>query len=137
MFFIDKYKFLSNFSLHPIVIDGVKYKTVEHYYQAMKTSLIYERASIISMSTPGKAKRAGRTITMRDGWDYIKDGVMYIGLKAKFDQNPKLIPDLLSIDEEIVEDNNWGDRYWGKVDGKGLNTLGNLLESIRDSYIEG
>ena len=137
MKFRDKYAFLSNFSLHPITVDGIKYKTVEHYYQAMKTSLRYERSSIISMSTPGKAKRAGKTVTLRDGWDHIKDGIMYIGLEAKFSQNTELISHLLAINEEIIEDNNWGDRYWGKVDGHGLNILGELLTSLRDSYIEG
>ena len=114
-----------------------EYKTVEHYFQAMKTVVVAERLSIISLSTPGKAKRAGTKVLMRDGWDYMKDGIMYIGLKTKFNQHPELISQLLAVDEEIVEDNNWGDRYWGKVDGMGLNVLGELLTSLRDSYIEG
>ena len=137
MIFIDKYNFLSNFSLHPIVIDGVEYKTSEHYFQAMKTVILSERQEVIECARPGQAKSKGRNVTMRDGWDYIKDGIMYIGLKTKFDQHPELISQLLAVDEEIVEDNNWGDRYWGKVDGMGLNILGELLASLRDSYIEG
>ena len=137
MKFRYKYAFLSNFSLHPIIIDGIKYKTVEHYYQAMKTVSVAERLIIRMLDTPGQAKRSGLNITMRDGWDNIKDGIMYIGIKAKFDQNPELIPLLLAIDEEIVEDNTWGDRYWGKVDGQGLNMLGSLLTKVRDSYTEG
>lgn len=137
MLFVDKYDFLSNFSLHPIVIDGVEYKTSEHYFQAMKTIVLNERLEVIECARPGQAKSKGRNVTMRDGWDYIKDGIMYVGLKSKFDQHPELISQLLAIDEEIIEDNNWGDRYWGKVNGYGLNVLGNLLMRLRGNYIAG
>ena len=32
----DEYGFLSNFSKHPVTIDGKRWPTTEHYYQAMK-----------------------------------------------------------------------------------------------------
>lgn len=39
-------------------------------------------------------------------------------------------------DEEIVEWNNWGDRYWGRdvSDGGGENHLGRLLIKLRDEW---
>jgi len=37
-------------------------------------------------------------------------------------------------DEELIEGNKWGDRFWGVCKGKGKNNLGKILMKIRDVY---
>ena len=32
---------------------------------------------------------------------------------------------------ELEEGNNWGDKYWGTVEGEGKNMLGKLLMKVR------
>ena len=45
----------------------------------------------------------------------------------KFLQHPHLIEMLLQTgDEELVEGNKWGDRFWGVCKGKGENHLGKI-----------
>lgn len=58
--------------------------------------------------------------------------IMYNGLRAKFMQHEHLQERLLATGtEEIAEGNNWGDTFWGTVDGVGENHLGKLLMLIR------
>lgn len=35
-------------------------------------------------------------------------------------------------EEELIEGNNWGDKFWGQVNGIGENHLGRLLMEIRE-----
>ena len=56
MCFRGEYRFLSNFYEHPIVYQGVEFKTTEHAYQALKFSDPGIRQEIIDAPTPGKAK---------------------------------------------------------------------------------
>ena len=57
---------------------------------------------------------------------------MLSGLGYKF-IGTLLEPLLLATgDAELIEGNNWGDTYWGKCNGQGLNRLGILLMQIRD-----
>ena len=37
-------------------------------------------------------------------------------------------------DQQLIEGNNWGDRYWGQVNGEGKNRLGELLMEVRFYY---
>ena len=63
--FDNEYAFLSNFYSSPFSVDGIKYPTVEHYFQAQKTLDQNERRAIAAESTPGRAKRAGRHVHLR------------------------------------------------------------------------
>lgn len=45
---------------------------------------------------------------------------------------------LLNVNEEIVEDNYWGDTFWGvctnkKLRGQGKNMLGKMLTHIKEN----
>ena len=80
----------------------------------------------------GKAKKAGREIICRSDWKEIKDSVMELALRIKF-QNKVLCEKLLNTgNSELVEGNWWGDTYWGVCEGKGENRLGKILMKIRD-----
>lgn len=136
--FIKDYDFLSNFYPSTIYIkvrdDWYSCKTVEHAFQASKTIYPKQQLEIIFSSTPGKAKRLGRKVTLRPDWEDIKVNIMRQCLMQKFsdiDLRKKLLD---TGDEELVEGTYWGDTFWG-VDlktGEGKNMLGQLLMEERN-----
>lgn len=135
--FSGKYRFLSNFSSVQIFYDGVWFPSVEHAYQAAKTEDRAERIRISKLPSAGAAKKAGQKLKMSGGrvadWDKRKVGVMRELLYKKF-QNHDLAKMLLETgDEVLVEGNDWGDIFWGKVNGAGQNWLGKLLMEVRES----
>ena len=130
--FDGKYAFLSNFSPSPIVFDCVTYPTVEHFFQALKSLNRDERRSIAAAASPGKAKRMGRQVKLREDWEDIKLDVMREGLRLKF-KDPKLKAKLLATGDAYLEEGNtWHDTYWGVCNGIGQNHLGLLLMEIRE-----
>lgn len=140
--FDGKYAFLSNFYPSPITPfnDGIIYPTVEHAFQAYKTTDINKRKEIAAQPTPGKAKRLGRHVEIRDDWQEIRINVMYAALKEKF-KDLELQTKLLSTgNAELIEGNTWSDNFWGDChcpkcrDIKGENNLGKLLMKIREDY---
>ena len=140
--FDGKYAFLSNFYSSPIspFNDGIVYPTVEHAFQAYKTTDINKRKEIAAQPTPGKAKYLGRHVKIRDDWQEIRINVMYIALKEKF-KDLELQTKLLSTgNAELIEGNTWSDNFWGDChcpkcrDIKGENNLGKLLMKIREDY---
>lgn len=125
-------RWLSNFDRTPVRFDGVEYKTAEHAYQAQKTMVEDERRRIRECNTPAEAKRMGRTVTLRPDWEKVKLAVMESVVYHKFAHNTDLRDKLLETGgAELVEGNNWGDRYWGRVDGRGENHLGKILMRVR------
>lgn len=136
MRFENEFEFLSNFSKSEIVLDGIIYPTVEHFFQAMKTKDPIQRAEIAAAPTPGKAKRLGRHVQLRSDWEKVKFEVMRIGLCLKF-KDPTLREKLLATgDEQLVEETTWHDREWGicvcdRCQGQGKNMLGHLLMETR------
>ena len=134
--FDGEYAFLSNFYPSPIVIkdgeDEFVAKTVEHYFQYMKTPSMEEGIAILEAETPGQAKRLGRKCHLREDWEEVKDDVMLEALHEKF-QYPELRAKLLATgNEELVEGNWWRDTYWGVCEGVGQNKLGQLLMKVRE-----
>ena len=53
-------------------------------------------------------------------------------VKAKFEQNEDLQKKLLATEDAYLEEENtWGDRIWGTVNGVGANNLGRILMNVR------
>ena len=131
--FRDEFNWLSNFSRADVMLDGEVYRTVEHAYQAAKTTNPAERATVRSLANPRFAKWAGRKVSIRADWEAVKLDVMLGFLRQKFTPGTALAEKLLATgDAHIEEGNHWGDVYWGTVDGKGANHLGRLLMQVRD-----
>lgn len=134
--FEREYAFLSNFYPSPIKYEGIKYPTVEAAFQAAKTSDLHMKMAIATADNPGKAKRMGRKVVLREDWEEIKDKVMEDCLRLKF-SDPVLREKLLATgDEELEEGNWWHDNYWGscycsRCGDVGKNKLGYLLMKIR------
>lgn len=130
--FSGEHRFLSNFFPSPIESGGATYPTVEHAFQAFKTHDTNDRVAILEASTPGKAKRLGKKVTLRRDWERIKITVMKLLLVHKF-QISELRQKLIDTgDAELIEGNGWGDTFWGVYQGMGSNHLGILLMEIRD-----
>lgn len=130
--FRGKYWFLSNFSESIIMMNGHRCSTVEHAFQASKSTSMKEQKWIRSAPTPAKAKLRGKLVTLRCDWEIVKESIMLSLLRKKF-QIPSLKSKLLETgDRRLIEGNTWNDRYWGQCPiGTGKNRLGFLLMKVR------
>lgn len=113
------------------MLDGVRWASVEHYYQAQKYAGSPAAEVIRKAPTPRKAGRH-RSLTVRVDWEAIKEQVMYRAIKAKFEQNQGLRELLLATgDDELIPQSN-SDFFWGAgEDGSGNNRLGSSLMESR------
>jgi len=135
--FREEYFFLSNFSNYGFELEGVYYKTVEHYFQAQKCTNKQEFQQIVNAETPALARKLGRKVSLRKDWPEVKEEIMTKGVRAKFTQNPEAKELLLKTGEaELIEGNTWGDTFWGVCNGKGQNKLGKILMKIRKEVKE-
>lgn len=124
----------SNFSLHAIKVDGVKYPTVEHFFQSQKFKGKEQESKIIKAKTPMKAAELGRSrrSKMVNNWDRKKENVMFRGVLAKFEQHPDLRELLLKTGDSKLVEHTENDNYWGDGgNGKGSNKLGGILMKVR------
>lgn len=134
--FRGEYYCFSNFSNHTVYHAGLFYKNSEAAFQAAKflDEKIKEKFLYLN---PSDAKKLGksRKLPLRKDWEEVKDDIMYDIVRAKFSQHPKILKTLLETNDlELIEGNNWGDRYWGQVNGKGKNKLGKILMKLRDEF---
>lgn len=131
-----EYRFLSNFWPAPVMFEGRVYPTVEHAYQAAKTTDKREKIAIQQCGNAGMAKRLGAELLLQPDWELRKQEIMRQLLYAKFeDLNLRQLL-LATEDREIKEGNTWHDVYWGicnceKCRGEGQNILGKMLMNIR------
>ena len=128
------YEWLSNFSAHPFTLDGVRWPSVEHYYQARKFVDPEIAGRIRGADTALKARKAGqnRSLTLRPDWDAVRENVMRAATAAKFGQNPALRARLLATGGEELVHESKNDRFWGRgADGAGQNRLGAILMELR------
>jgi len=131
--FTGPYRFLSNFHYSPIDFKGWHFKTVEHAYQAAKTSDVKKSMRIATCSSAFLAKKMSKDVELRENWNEIKDKVMYTYVKLKFEQNKHLKEALFTTaDAILIEGNYWHDYYWGFCNGKGQNKLGVILMRVRE-----
>ena len=130
--FRGEYAFLSNFYPTVLYLNGEMYPSAEHAFQAAKSLDKDIRLSISVCRSPKEAKEAGRLVSLRPDWEDVKVDIMYNILKSKF-ENLELSQKLKNTkDEELIEGNTWGDKFWGVCKGEGKNTLGILLMKVRD-----
>lgn len=136
MEFRGNYAFLSNFWMAHFEYEGIQWLSAEAAYQAMKIedALVWKYMAGL---TAGDAKKYGKRLNIRKDWNDIKIRKMTDVVFCKFSQNDYLKTMLLDTgDREIIEGNNWGDTYWGKINTNGewhgRNELGRILMYVRD-----
>lgn len=137
---IDKFSgphaWLSNFHPCDVKYDGVTYPSTEHAYQAAKTLDHKERLEIKKANKASIAKSLGKSVKLRADWDSVKLDIMYYLCYQKFSKNADLGLLLRETGEcHIEEGNDWGDRFWGTVKGRGSNHLGKILMRIREDLV--
>src|SRR5579863_4477139 len=130
----EPYGELSNFSPHPFELDGQRWPTVEHYFQAQKFPGTDHAERIRQAKSPMIAKRLGRShaVPLRRDWEAVKEQVMLTALRTKFTQHADLRELLLRTRNDELIEHTENDRYWGDGgNGRGKNRLGYLLMQLR------
>ena len=134
----DPYYEFTNFYPSTVTIDGVKWPTTEHYFQAQKFVGTPYVEMIRNLHAPRQAFQMSRDPKVshwrRSDWDSVKDDVMHKALQCKFDQHPNLRNKLLETSNKKLIEHTSNDSYWGDGggEGRGLNKLGQLLMKVRE-----
>ena len=90
------------------------YKSVEHGYQAQKATNRHDHDWIAVAEGAAEARRRGRTIKPRPGFDSFKERLMLKLLWSKFHHNKRLRNLLLATwPHELVHGNDHNDEFWG------------------------
>lgn len=130
----DPFAEFSNFAPYGVVMRGLWWRTVEHYFQSEKFLDTAYRERIRQCSRPKDAKALGiaRQVPIRGDWDAVKDQIMFEAVMKKFTTHQVLAEMLLSTHERKIVENAPMDAYWGcGPDGLGQNKLGNILVAVR------
>ncbi|WP_170791368.1 NADAR family protein [Ruegeria lacuscaerulensis] len=130
----DLYAEFSNFAPFGIAMEGVWWRTVEHYFQAQKFHDAAYRERIRQSIKPKDAKALGmtRSIPLRSDREEVKDRIMLDAVRVKFatHETPRVL--LLSTGTAQIVENAPMDSYWGcGPDGQGWNKLGKILMQVR------
>lgn len=129
-----EYGCFSNFSKHPIQLDGTTWPTTEHYFQAMKFAGTEHEEMVRNASTATVAAKMGRERSrpLRKDWEEVKEQVMMKALRAKFTQHASARNTLLSTGNARLVEHTNKDSYWADGgNGSGKNRLGELLMQLR------
>ena len=139
----EPYGCFSNFSPHPIQLDGLSWPTVEHYYQAQKFVGTKDEKLIFVIrdaQTPMEAAAIGRApnCTVSPDWEQRKLQVMWQGVLKKFLTHTDIQAILLNTGEELIVENSDRDYFWGcGRDQTGENKLGKMLMKVRQEIRQG
>lgn len=134
-------------------VDGVVYKTAEHWMMAKKAELFGDveiLEKIIACNSPAEAKKLGRlvknyndVIWLENRFEIVKSGNFH-----KFNQDEKLKEFLLNTNDRVIVEASPVDPIWGigmasdhrdinnSEKWKGLNLLGFALMEVRDELRE-
>jgi predicted NAD-dependent protein-ADP-ribosyltransferase YbiA (DUF1768 family) len=106
----------------PLVHQGIEYRTVENFYQAMKTPKDdLDTRRKIAAASPEDARAIGEQVKVRPDWPEIRLQVLETALKHKFAPGTKWHTKLRATGDTDI------------LDGSKDNHLGNLLMRLRDS----
>lgn len=135
----DNYGCFSNFARYPIRLKGVIWSTSEHYFQAQKFSGTEDEIEIRNAKSAIVAAKMGRdrTRVIRADWERVKNTIMYVAVRAKFQQHIDIRQILLSTGSVDIVEHTANDSYWGDGgNGRGKNCLGKILMKVREELRE-
>ena len=129
-------------------VDGVYYKTAEHWMMAEKARLFGDeeaRKKIIYADHPKRAKELGREVLgfNEDKWIEHRYNIVYAGNFYKFNQSDEYRDILLATGDKILVEASPVDQIWGiglaednpdaldPLKWKGLNLLGFVLTDLK------
>lgn len=139
-FYMDVAYPINNWSAHAVVVEGVKFPTVEHayHYLKFKGTAPDVAAQVLAAPSPWAAKQVADTYgdKRRTDWDEVKVDIMTDLNRAKMEQNEDARECLKSSGSKTLVENSPVDFYWGcGVDGKGENVMGKILMKIREELV--
>ncbi len=140
---------LSNWYPAQFRLEGIEYKTTEHYMMSEKARLFGDekiQKQILQARTPAEAKSLGRKVScfVEDIWHKHRFEIVVRGNTGKFSQNGKLGEFLVHTGNRVLVEASPNDRIWGIGMGKnhqdrekpeewnGLNLLGFALMEVRE-----
>ena len=133
--FQKKYAFLSNsFVGNEFPFEDNKFNNAEAAFQSAKCLNFKAKKNFTKMK-PCAAARVGELVLTRSDWEAVKDEMMEKVIWAKFASDKGLSMRLISTYPDILINENPIDDYWGTVDGKGQNKLGEILMKVRDKLL--
>lgn len=141
---------------HPCLFEdeqGNQYNCSEQYMMAQKALLFGDQENfenIMNSSDPRIQKEFGRAVKGFDSkiWEENAKRIVYEGCKLKFEQNPKLLNDLLNTNGKKLVEASPTDRVWGiglaeddprihdPKNWRGTNWLGEVLTKLRDDILD-
>lgn len=148
--FRGDYAFLSNYDTHePFQWRNEYFTSGEQAFAFAKTFYPLPGGSngitaqslgerILDAKSPGAAKKLGRQapldLTIWDGGHKVQ--IMREIVHAKFSGVTEYAGKLINTGAMmLVEGNDWNDTFWGRCNGKGLNTLGVILMEERGLWL--
>jgi len=106
----------------PLIHQGIEYRTVENFYQAMKTPKDdLETRRKIAAALPEEARTLGEQVKVRQDWPEIHLRVLETALRHKFAPGTKWHARLRATGDTDI------------LDGSKENHIGNLLMRLRES----
>jgi len=133
-----EYGFLSNYFECPIISKKIKWKSIEHYYQAQKFTGTIKEDQTRKLSSPDSDKCYAHSFQhlWRPDWDEVKIEIMREAVRDKFFQSAILAEELIATRSAILIEDSKKDFFWGISDGTGQNMLGKILMKVREELIE-
>ena len=142
--------YLSNWYPSIFFIDGIKYISVEQYIMYKKAVTFGDNniaVQILESDDPDTAKQLGRAVKGYNDnvWAGMRQIVLYEGLFAKFQQNPKLKRKLLATGNAVLAECSKSDKIYGigislyddqryfPDEWQGMNLLGFTLMKVRQN----
>jgi N-glycosidase YbiA len=129
----------SNFWPAAFVIQGVTFKTSEHYFQALKFQPTDKAAfdEIVAADNCMEVTKIGRDRSriLRPDWEQVKRDVMFDALVAKYFTHDQLFDILILTGDSKLVEHTKNDSYWGdgmEWEKENNNWLGKLLVKLRD-----
>lgn len=133
----------------PFSVDGLNYKTAEHWMMAEKARLFNDTEmveKIIHAKSPAEAKQLGRNIQRFEPkvWDEHKYNIVTTGNLHKFSQHEPLKEFLIATGQRVLVEASPVDAIWGiglaadhptidnPLNWRGENLLGYALMEVRD-----
>ena len=140
---------LSQWWVADFVVDGLTYRSAEHWMMAEKARLFNDEAvlaRILAAKSPAEAKKLGREIQDfgPDLWEERKYDIVKTGNLHKFGQHEDLAQFLLATNERVLVEASPVDTIWGiglaadaadaanPARWRGPNLLGFALMEVRD-----
>lgn len=137
---------LSNWSKHAIVVDGITYKTLEHwlmYHKAIFMGDPETADAILKAPTPELAKELGRKVKNFDEGKWVRGRyqIMVQGVTHKMNQHPEVKQKLMSTVGKTIAEASPYDTIWGigrsateaaRLGFRGQNLLGKAWMQARE-----